>query len=64
MTLNTTNLGAMTPLPKVGSPFVFILVNAWFGLNAAEVPGHPPVVTDFVACVGCKAVYFAPVRPA
>jgi len=24
MTLNTTNLGASTPLPKVGSPFVFI----------------------------------------
>jgi len=25
---------------------------------------HPPVVTDLVACVGCKAVYFAPVlRP-
>jgi hypothetical protein len=24
MTLNTTNLGATTPLPKVGSPFVFI----------------------------------------
>ena len=23
---------------------------------------HPPVVTDFVACVGCKAMYFAPVR--
>ena len=23
---------------------------------------HPPVVTDFVACVGCKAVYFAPLR--
>jgi len=24
MTLNTTNLGASTPLPKVGGPFVFI----------------------------------------
>jgi hypothetical protein len=24
---------------------------------------HAPVVTDFVACVGCKAVYFAPLRP-
>ena len=23
---------------------------------------HQPVVTDFVACVGCKAMYFAPVR--
>jgi len=23
---------------------------------------HPPVVTDFVACVGCRAVYFSPVR--
>ena len=23
---------------------------------------QPPVVTDFVACVGCKAVYFSPVR--
>jgi len=23
---------------------------------------HPAVVTDFVACVGCKAMYFAPVR--
>jgi hypothetical protein len=23
---------------------------------------HPALVTDFVACVGCKAVYFAPVR--
>ena len=23
---------------------------------------HPAVVTDFVACVGCKAVYFAPLR--
>ena len=21
---------------------------------------HPALVTDFVACVGCKAVYFAP----
>ena len=23
---------------------------------------HAAVVTDFVACVGCKAMYFAPVR--
>ena len=23
---------------------------------------NSPVVTDFVACVGCKAMYFAPVR--
>jgi hypothetical protein len=23
---------------------------------------HPAVVTHFVACVGCKAMYFAPVR--
>jgi len=23
---------------------------------------HPALVTDFLACVGCKAVYFAPVR--
>ena len=22
---------------------------------------HGPVVTDFVACVGCRAMYFAPV---
>jgi hypothetical protein len=21
---------------------------------------HPPIVTDFVACVGCKAMYWAP----
>jgi len=24
---------------------------------------HPPIVTDFVACVGCKAMYWAPARP-
>ncbi len=24
---------------------------------------HPPIVTDFVACVGCRAMYFAPQRP-
>jgi hypothetical protein len=24
---------------------------------------HPPIVTDFVACVGCKAMYWAPLRP-
>jgi hypothetical protein len=25
---------------------------------------HSPIVTDFVACVGCKAMYFAPLgRP-
>jgi hypothetical protein len=25
---------------------------------------HAPVVTDFVACVGCKAMYFSPIpRP-
>jgi len=24
---------------------------------------HHPIVTDFVACVGCRAVYFAPQRP-
>ncbi|HEX2541525.1 MAG TPA: hypothetical protein VHM00_10635 [Caldimonas sp.] len=23
---------------------------------------HAPIVTDFVACVGCRAMYFAPVR--
>jgi hypothetical protein len=23
---------------------------------------HAPIVTDFVACVGCKAMYFAPLR--
>jgi hypothetical protein len=23
---------------------------------------HPPVVTDFVACVGCRSMYFAPLR--
>ena len=23
---------------------------------------NSPIVTDFVACVGCRAVYFAPVR--
>jgi hypothetical protein len=23
---------------------------------------HAPIVTDFVACVGCRSVYFAPVR--
>jgi hypothetical protein len=22
---------------------------------------HAPIVTDFVACVGCRAMYFAPV---
>ena len=22
---------------------------------------HPPIVTDFVACVACRAMYFAPV---
>ena len=22
---------------------------------------NPPIVTDFVACVGCRAVYFAPI---
>ena len=21
---------------------------------------NPPIVTDFVACVGCRAMYFAP----
>jgi hypothetical protein len=21
---------------------------------------HPPIVTDFVACVGCKTMYWAP----
>ena len=25
---------------------------------------RPPIVTDFVACVGCKAMYWAPVRSA
>ena len=29
---------------------------------AVQRKPHPPVVTDFVACVGCKAMYFAPVR--
>src|SRR5689334_446222 len=24
---------------------------------------HAPIVTDFVACVGCKAMYWAPLRP-
>jgi hypothetical protein len=24
---------------------------------------HPAFVTDFVACVGCKSMYWAPVRP-
>jgi len=24
---------------------------------------HGPIVTDFVACVGCRAMYFAPRRP-
>lgn len=24
---------------------------------------HDPIVTDFVACVGCKTMYFSPVRP-
>jgi len=24
---------------------------------------HPPIVTAFVACVGCRAMYFAPERP-
>ena len=24
---------------------------------------HGPIVTDFVACVGCRAMYFAPQRP-
>jgi hypothetical protein len=24
---------------------------------------HAPVVTDFVACVGCKAMNWAPLRP-
>jgi hypothetical protein len=23
---------------------------------------HPPIVTDFVACVGCKTMYWSPVR--
>jgi hypothetical protein len=23
---------------------------------------HPPIVTDFVACVGCRSMYFAPLR--
>jgi hypothetical protein len=23
---------------------------------------HAPIVTDFVACVGCKSMYFAPMR--
>jgi len=25
---------------------------------------HGPIVTDFVACVGCRTMYLAPVRPA
>jgi hypothetical protein len=25
---------------------------------------HSPIVTDFVACVGCRAMYFAPLAPA
>lgn len=24
---------------------------------------HAPIVTDFVACVGCKTMYWAPLRP-
>lgn len=24
---------------------------------------HGPIITDFVACVGCKAMYYAPQRP-
>lgn len=24
---------------------------------------HPPIVTDFVACVNCKAMYWSPLRP-
>ena len=24
---------------------------------------HPPIVTDFVACIGCRAMYFVPTRP-
>lgn len=24
---------------------------------------HPPIITDFVACVGCRAMYWAPLRP-
>ena len=24
---------------------------------------HPPIVTDFVACVGCRAMYWAPPAP-
>ena len=23
---------------------------------------HAPIVTDFVACVGCRSMYFAPLR--
>lgn len=23
---------------------------------------HSPIVTDFVACVGCRTMYFAPIR--
>jgi hypothetical protein len=23
---------------------------------------HDPIVTDFVACVGCRAMYYSPVR--
>lgn len=24
---------------------------------------HPPIVTDFVACVGCRSVYYSPLAP-
>ena len=24
---------------------------------------HGPIVTDFVACVGCRVMYFSPLRP-
>ena len=24
---------------------------------------HDPIVTDFVACVGCRAMYYAPLAP-
>jgi hypothetical protein len=40
--LNTTNLGATTPLPKVGSPFVFIERTSSGGFAwKFEEPGLP-----------------------
>jgi hypothetical protein len=40
MTSNTTNLGATTPLPKVGSPFVFIERTSSSRLRLLAVAAH------------------------